>query len=286
VYQRVDDGLPNRLHRVLPLVNSSSAFLDFRSHAGIAPNKGHGLLDHARVNEFGASIRFGKQPDHGPSNVLSLNCGILLFGTGICDRHDAGLWQMPFGSSPEKQNPSQGTNGDLGLVRHDLGVDEQLPPSVFLLRGPAVGHVPSSNPREVVSEPSPVEVLERRPRHGSQFRTQPRPTLKRPLELFVTHGSCLRPDSDVVFFLVVVIPGVHRPAFIDTNYGHVPVRFDVPNDLKVGNKAGTNLVAGHVHHPLLGLARIAPEPLHRAVVIHTEKHLSPVEVGEGDEFFR
>ena len=72
MYQRVDDGLPNRLHRVLPLVNSSSAFLDFRSHAGIAPNKGHGLLDHARVNEFGASIRFGKQPDHGPGTVDDL----------------------------------------------------------------------------------------------------------------------------------------------------------------------------------------------------------------------
>jgi sugar lactone lactonase YvrE len=96
------------------------------------------------------------------------------------DRGDPVLRQEAGGIGAEQQDAGDRGPRRVAVLRHQLGVDEEVLPSLPV-RG--VGRRLPPPGAEVLVQPTQVEILERRAGHRPQFLTQRPPALQEPLEL-------------------------------------------------------------------------------------------------------
>ena len=94
---------------------------------------------------------------------------------------------------------------------------------------------------------------------------------------------------------------VHVPSPLDLNHSHVAARFNVAEDLEIGDDLGAYLVPASLHHPFLEAfvraprlliilgdgRRILPDkPANAPVIIDSEKNTSALQIGERYKLFR
>src|SRR5205823_3343403 len=155
-------------------------------------------------------------------------------------RVDSGLWKKAVWRIAKQQNSTHGH----AFLYHNLGVQKQRYPGriVFVRRRGLL-----TNAAEIIPQPPPVEIVERRPRNRPQFGADRTALLEETAELLRARFPTLRPHADVIGIAVVVPQAVNVETACHTDNGDVLSGLDVADDFKERNYSGTNFVAASRH---------------------------------------